>query len=211
MALLEAEQTREQQMAIEVGDEITFGAYEQDNDLDNGKEPIQWLVLKKTDDRVLVVSKYGLDCQPYNTKEYDVTWKNCSLRTWLNGTFFHAAFSEKEQERIPLVTVNADQNPSYRSNSGESTKDKVFLLSITEVYQYFDSDSDRQCKRTEYAFARGVTRYDEGYTWWWLRTPGMYQNNASGVFPTGAVSESGDYVDYTHDSVRPAMWITLDG
>lgn len=210
-ALLEAEQTPEPQETIEVGDEILFGTYEQDNDLDNGKEPIQWLVLKKTDDRVLVVSKYGLDCQPYNTREYDVTWKNCSLRTWLNGTFFQAAFSEEEQERIPMVTVNADRNPSYRSNSGESTKDKVFLLSITEVYQYFDSDSDRQCKRTDYAFARGVTRYDEGYTWWWLRTPGMYQNNASGVFPTGAVSESGDYVDYTHDAVRPAMWITLDG
>lgn len=37
---------------------ITFGAYEQDNDLTNGKEPIEWIVLdvdKKTN-RALVIS-----------------------------------------------------------------------------------------------------------------------------------------------------------
>ncbi|MBP3696995.1 MAG: hypothetical protein J6J45_05560, partial [Clostridia bacterium] len=68
----------------QVGDYITFGSYEQDNDLSNGKEPIEWLVLDKQDGKVLVISKYALDAKPYNDEYVDVTWETCTLRSWLN-------------------------------------------------------------------------------------------------------------------------------
>ena len=49
-----------------VGDSIVFGAYEQDDDESNGKEPIEWLVLEKKNNRLLVISRYALDCKRYN-------------------------------------------------------------------------------------------------------------------------------------------------
>jgi len=49
-----------------VGDYITFGAYEQDYNTSNGKEAIEWLVLEKKNNRLLVISRYALDCKRYN-------------------------------------------------------------------------------------------------------------------------------------------------
>ena len=67
-----------------IGAVVTFGAYEQDNNTSNGKEKIEWIVLATEGDKSLVISKYILDCQPYNTSRAEVTWEICTLRTWLN-------------------------------------------------------------------------------------------------------------------------------
>ena len=49
---------------VSVGSIIKYGYYEQDNDLSDGKEEIEWLVLNKTGNKVYVISKYVLDGQP---------------------------------------------------------------------------------------------------------------------------------------------------
>lgn len=54
-------------MKTDVGGTVFFGTYEQDNNASNGKEDVEWLVLEKKDNRLLVVSQYGLDSQTYNT------------------------------------------------------------------------------------------------------------------------------------------------
>ena len=72
----------EKMKIAEVGDIVYFGAYEQDNNTSNGKEDIEWIVLAKENGKVLVISKYALDCQEYNSTYTDVTWEACSLRTW---------------------------------------------------------------------------------------------------------------------------------
>ncbi len=46
---------------VEVGDVIYFGSYEQDNNLSNGKEEIEWIVLAKENRKALLISKYALD------------------------------------------------------------------------------------------------------------------------------------------------------
>ena len=76
------------------GEIILFGKYEQDGDDSNGAEDIEWLVLKTEPDqnRILVISRYSLDVQPYNREFASVTWENCSLRKWLNRDFFNTAF-----------------------------------------------------------------------------------------------------------------------
>ena len=43
--------------SVAVGDLITFGTYEQDNNPDNGPEPIEWVVLDVKDHKALVISK----------------------------------------------------------------------------------------------------------------------------------------------------------
>lgn len=45
---------------------VTFGRYEQDNNLGNGPEPIEWIVLDSNNGEVLLLSKYGLDVKKYN-------------------------------------------------------------------------------------------------------------------------------------------------
>ena len=96
--------------SVAVGDICYFGAYEQDNDLTNGKEPIEWLVLDVQGDKALLLSKYGLDAKPYNTTYADVTWETCTLRKWLNDDFLKTAFSEDEQKAILTTEVDNSAN-----------------------------------------------------------------------------------------------------
>lgn len=200
-----------------VGDIVYFGTYEQDNNISNGKENIEWLVLAKENNRVLVVSDKALDCKPYNQSWDYVTWETCSLRNWLNNDFINAAFTAEERAMIPTVTVSADKNSVYSTDPGNATKDKVFLLSIVEAEKYCTSDEARRCVPTEYAISNGAytsDRYAEGdkaTCWWWLRSPGFDQYDAAFVYYDGSVNMSGHNANYDNTSVRPAMWITIDG
>ena len=203
---------------IKIGDSYTFGTYEQDNNTSNGKEAIEWTVLDKDGMSLLLVSKQALAWQQYNTSYTDVTWENCTLRKWLNGTFLNNAFSTEEQAQIQNTTVSADNNPQYSTNPGNATTDKVFLLSINEVEKYFNSNEARKCAPTAYAEAQGVWTSDTYKTpsgaatcWWWLRSPGSNQDEAAGVYVDGSVCEYGRNVNHVHGAVRPAMWITIDG
>ena len=190
-----------------VGDYIRFGIYEQDNNTSNGKEDIEWLVLEVKDGKALVITKYALDGKQYNTSIADVTWETCTLRKWLNNDFINVAFSSDEEAMIPTVIVSADQNPEYNTDPGNATQDQVFLLSITEVEKYFNSDSARLCELTDYAVSNGadVNSY-KGICMWWLRTPGKSQSSVITVGHTGKADKAG-YRDAFCFAVRPAMWI----
>ena len=201
-----------------VGDIVYFGTYEQDNDTSNGKEAIEWMVLDKDGMSLLLVSKQALDRQQYNTSYTDVTWENCSLRKWMNGTFLNNAFSTEEQAQIQNTTVSADNNPQYSTNPGNATMDKVFLLSINEVEKYFNSDEARKCAPTAYAKAQRAWTSDTYKTqsgaatcYWWLRSPGLNQGRAADVNFDGSVYEYGGSVNGGDLAVRPAMWISIDG
>lgn len=203
-------------LKAKVGDTVFFGAYEQDNNTSNGKEDIEWLVLAKENNRLLVISQYALDCKPYNRERADVTWENCTLRKWLNGTFFSTVFSNKEKAMIPTVTLSADKNPQFDTDPGNATEDKVFLLRITEANQYFKNDEARMCVPTAYAEANGAFTSDS-YTkggvaacWWWLRSPGLNQSRVARVEGDGVVYGYGSNVNYDGFCVRPALWIDLE-
>lgn len=194
----------------EIGDIIKFGKYEQDNNISNGNEPIEWLVLDIKDCKALVISNYALDCKQYYPSDTDITWENCTLRNWLNNNFLSAAFSDDEKTMIPTVMVSADENPDSYAYPGNATQDQVFLLSITEANKYFSSDNARKCKPTDYAVAKGTEESDEGYCGWWLRSPGGNQTRAADVSrSSGRIDENGNDVDYVINAVRPALWIDL--
>ena len=194
-----------------VGDTIYWGAYEQDNDTSNGKEDIEWLVLAIDGNKALVISKYALDWQEYNAYRADVTWKKCSLRTWMNGTFLNSAFSADEQAKILSAAVLADENPKYSTDPGNATTDKMFLLSITEAEKYFTTDASRKCTPTDYAKAQGAyASSSDSSCRWWLRSPGLNQHKAADVDLIGSIDRIGFDVCYDFCCVRPAMWIDLD-
>lgn len=194
---------------IQVGDYVKFGMYEQDNNSENGKEFIDWLVLDLKDNKALVISKYGLDCKAYNDYIMDVTWETCSLRKWLNSDFISSAFTSYEKEIIPTSVVLADKDPKYDTDPGKTTQDQVFLLGFTEANKYFTSDSARICIPTEYAVAKGANSVArKGYCFWWLRSPqSLTQRGAQTVHADG--SFFGSFADDDDRTIRPAMWIDL--
>lgn len=198
-------------LPVKVGDYVIFGTYEQDNDLSNGAEKIEWLVLDVQEEKALVISRYALDCQLYNSSYTEVTWETCGLRTWLNGTFLNNAFSAAEQKQIQKTTVSADKNPKYSTDPGKATTDKVFLLSVTEAEKYFSSDNERQCKPTNYVVAnKTFVNSDSGNCFWCLRTPGDCQTYVVRVDRDGSVHRRGLGVNNYGNTVRPAMWVDVD-
>lgn len=198
-----------------VGDYVCFGSYEQDNDESNGQEDIEWLVLNISSNRMLLISKYALDCQPYNERRVTVTWETCTLREWLNEQFLNDAFSAGEQALIPTVTVSADDaNLDSRSNAdpGKDTQDKVFLLSIPEAEAYFVFNEARKCQPSDYATAGGgATVAEGGKCWWWLRTPGATGKSAACVGYGGEIRDIVTVnVNSEETAVRPAIWVDLN-
>lgn len=205
--------------SVSVGDYITFGKYEQDNNISNGQEEIEWLVLEREGDRVFVVSRYALDCQRYNDVPGYVTWETCPLRAWLNDDFYNTAFSEAEKSMIPTVTVTVDNNPNseyhscnvnkdYSASPGNNTQDKIFLLSIDEANEYFVSYTDKTCEPTAYAKAQGARVNDSyNYCWWWLRTLCLCQAGAAYYIKT--THGESECVNISCIAVRPVMWIEL--
>lgn len=209
--------------AYSAGDSYTIGTFEQGD----GPADIEWIVLDKTDDKLLLVSKYALDCRPYNDAEEEVTWETCDLRSWLNGEFLNTAFSPAEQSKISETSLEnkGNSNPEYCRNGGSDTLDKVFILSEEEFDKYFDAgDSGNgiscRCKATPYAAENGA-RIDEdwtddGETLWWLRTPGYDNTCAMSVIYTGKKEDGGPVSNWFAGEeeggpagycVRPAMWV----
>ena len=205
-----------------VGNYVSFGTYPQTK-AGNDATPIEWLVLARDGNKALLISRYGLDAQPYNKDNTSVTWETCTLRTWLNGMFYNKAFSSAEQAAI--LTTNVDNSKSqcysgWNTSGGNNTQDKVFLLSYAEASKYFgvtynSSNTKSRVAPTAYAIAQGAGKNSSYKTadgidagWWWLRSPGAYQSSAAGVRTGGSLFFND--VNYDSGSVRPALWVNIE-
>ena len=198
------EKAAEGASAIEVGDIVAFGRYEQDGDVANGPEPIEWIVLDVSDGNALLVSKYALDVKSYhNTIQY-VTWQECSLRAWLNKDFCDAAFTGTEQADIVKTTLDNPANSHFKTVGGSPTEDRVFLLSLEEAERYFHSEADRAASRTAYAAALGDSKGR-----WWLRSPGSFRSYGACVREDGVILYGGEIGPSAGIAVRPALWLKM--
>ena len=199
-----------QESADEDDNLVDFGHYEQDGNLENGPEPIRWRVLSEENGKALLLSEYGLDTKSYNEEWEEVTWEECTLRNWLNDDFYRTAFSEEQQNLIMLTQLINKDNLDYNINGGNDTEDKIFLLSIEEVGEYFSDDESRKCYATQYARNIGAdVQPSTGASSWWLRSPGYYASIAAVVNHVGWIYTTGYRVYFSDNVVRPAMWIIL--
>ncbi len=117
------------------GDIIVFGSYEQDNDISNGTESIEWIVLDNTDGKLLVISKNILNYMRYSSTT--TVWEYSDIRTWLNGEFYDLSFSDDEKSSIVLSVCDNPGNPYFGTSAGSGTNDNIFCLSYEEAYTYF--------------------------------------------------------------------------
>ena len=163
------------------GDIIAFGDYNKNN---------EWVVLERQEKKILVISKYAICQKAYNDVEKETNWEDCSLRKWLNETYYNSTFSLSEQVLIKSTFVE-----NLHTNS---TIDKIFLLSSSEVREYFTNDSERN-----------VTLSDGTPVCWWLRTTGITDMDAVMVKTDGYIETEGQVVYNKELGVRPAMWIDI--
>ncbi|MBQ7848701.1 MAG: hypothetical protein IJ343_03130 [Clostridia bacterium] len=208
----------EETVPVLTGDLLTLGHYEQDNDLSTS-EPLQWRVLKVEGNKAFVVSEYVLEGRVYHGRKEDVNWATCDLRTWLNGWFLNAAFTQEEQQAILATQVDTPVHPDYpiKGFFRVRSMDKVFLLSYQEIMELMPTRNDRLAYATEWAgITASVARLADGKPWWWLRTTGASLQNAcyisnggEGVIKEGPVNQMNTLYGTT-GGVRPAMWIDLN-
>lgn len=212
--------------SLAAGDYVTFGHYEQDNDLSNGAEPIEWRVVsvQKEMGKVVLLSRYGLDARPYHSEELtamhtdsSVSWDMCDLRAWLNGDFLNAAFSAEERGRLLCTLIenpSSDYSGTSFSRGGEDTRDTVFLPDFTEAADRhtFSSSEARMCAPTDYAIAQGAATSPNDKVdgraagSWWLRSPGLDDNEGMCITPDG----SSTYVQSTSlYMVRPVVFVDI--
>ena len=201
--------------SVEYIDAVFFGEYPQLDPLGNTKEPLEWLVLNRQDNRALLISKYVIDHQKYNSTLDDVTWETCTLRNWLNTTFLITAFNSSDQNYIQTTNVINSGNPKYGTSGGNNTIDKVFCLSIDEVKMYFNvTDMFTEYQKlitipTFYAAGHKYDNYDRNTSknWVRLRSPGRRQQHGAFVTPHGNINYDGYEVSH-RGGIRPALWVT---
>ena len=209
---------------VNKGDIARFGTYEQDNNAENGTEPIEWVVLSVDGEKTLLISQYVIDTHCFDRTHrvsedddpiyYSVYagWDKSDIRAWLNDTFLHSAFDETEQAQIVPTTIETPDCEGI--DGGDNTIDQVFLLSVEEAKSYLRKNGDLLCIATEYAVANGAFHgpVEEGLggigtTNWWLRSPGTSKYVASAVLFDGSIIRDGWHVKGINGGVRPALWL----
>ncbi|MCL1787310.1 MAG: DUF6273 domain-containing protein [Defluviitaleaceae bacterium] len=150
------------------GGKIRFGEYD-------------WYVLEKKENKALLLTEKVVGAKEYHRKPCAFTWETCDMRQYLNGTFYDS-FSETDRARI-IETVNVnDNNPWYGTNGGNPTNDKVFLLSIKEVFRYFGDSGQYENRPRMYENCDWCK--DEFLPW----TSDDYNLNRRAVNDTGMVA-----------------------
>ena len=186
---------------------VEFGSYPTEKD--GNDQPIKWNVIYQDNDRILLLSAYGIDARKYASRKKDSTWESSELRQWLNSEFYDRAFSEEEKVFIEKTVLDNDLNSETENLIGNQTTDHVFLLSTVEAERYL-SKSERWIQPTPYALSRGAYIDDKtGNSWWWLRNPGHTLTQAACVYSGGGVYSYGYDVDYAHCTICPAIWLKL--
>lgn len=169
--------------SIQKGEDVLFGNI-------NG-QAIRWKVLAIENNMILLFCNNVMQILSYHQSNTNITWEESTVRSWLNSIFFETCFTPAEQTRI--VTINNTSNGSLNhfTSGGNITKDRVFLLSLGEVKQHLP-----------FASARSIGQ------WWWLRSPGCYQNLVMAVNGDGKIHTDG-YTPEKSGGIRPAIWIKI--
>ncbi len=194
---------------LHVGSVITFGATDQDDNPDNGSEPIDWRVLEMTDSDALLISEKIIAARPFSDANSTI-WGKSPLRSWLNEDFLYETFSEAEIRRIKYVTHEDDDD-----NRKQYVEDRVFLLNVEEVLKYLPTPEDQATTPTDTVTALMMQKMKRDVKGWWLRRTPIYENTdqtVSGYWSGFEIGVRGGNIGNfvaNWDGVRPAIWVKL--
>ena len=183
-----------------IQDIIQFGKYPYTKNGDC--LPIEWKIIDETKDSLLIISKECIDCQQYYDDWQVISWKNSSIRNWLNTLFYNYAFTEIEKSKIMQTDRNVLKTLPIQDN--QNTKDYIFLLNENEVKSYFPNPLQRISKASPHTIIKGMDNYESG-CWWWIQNPGK-KGEYCAVGIDGNIYNFGIYMTYYH-GIRPCLWI----
>lgn len=203
---------------LKKGDIVNFGRYYIGTEEDKYKIlPIEWIVLDRKNEMALLISRYIIDNKRVNARWEATSWKDCTLRQWLNNDFYNFCFTNREKKEILETLIENPENKKYiLKRHIEPTLDKLFLLSAEEFEKYFDIEkvSKNMVRGTYYALEKGLWISKKpgtfSYSVWWLRTNGMAETFAALVEAAGFVGYRGDGVYTLGNGVRPCMWVSVN-
>lgn len=206
---------------------IFLGSYPQSDS--SSKQPIEWVVLYKNDNYVLLLSRFCLDAKRFNSSKenYVVHWETSEIRAWLNTQFLNTAFNRDEQDVILNAQLPNPSGPGEYSRVGNNTIDRVFLLSYDEVTSMLSGSDLKFGYPTNYAINNGCnfnSRTKE--TGWWLRTSGdgvcsayiafgdekqSFSNSTATLYAKMAGPSANNYSNlaYKVNGVRPAILVDM--
>lgn len=183
---------------------IALGRYEQDGDILNGPEPLEWYVLSEEGGVRTLLARRILDVHEFNASteklKDEISWSNGSIRTWLNSEFLYAAFTEAERAAILVTDVAPDENPRYGRSAGTAVRDRVYLPGMSDLTE----DGLLSASPTAFALRQGSMAGT-----WWLRTAGGEAGRLMCVRPDGTADTLGEvhsensYLTYL--GVRPMV------
>lgn len=201
-------------------------------------EPLKWRVLDPSTGLVLcesiidsqaysnTVYDYGTD--PYHPGPTPAYWNDAehthyandyatsSIRAWLNDDFFNTAFSSSQKASILTSELdNKAYSTSYSEYDSETTYDKVFLLSWSEMQNTAygfpantSSSPARQARGTDYAKCQGLAvDLSSKCSTQRLRSAGSNSGDACRADSDGDLWNCWN-VDSTDFGVRPALKIS---
>lgn len=174
-------------------------------------EPIKWRVIKCENGEALLLSDIVLDKQKYNKRLKKVTWEKSTLRKWLNKKFMNRAFSSSEQEAIRTTKVINEDNYYYKTDGGNDTLDKIYLLSLSETDEEKETEEAKEYGFTDsYGMTIKYSNYADldDYQYWWLRTPGEKNISAAAVDMSGKAYGGGGESDMEL-GIRPVLHLNL--
>lgn len=195
---------------------ISFGGYD-------------WRVLDVQNGQALLLCDKVIEKKRYHSSLVAITWAECELREYLNGSFYDSLGADRE--RIVETQISNPQNLWAGTVGGNSTRDRVFLLSIEEIDKYFGNSGEyadkirKSWSKNEMKFHQdndgwyisnehNKSRIAEGINgeacWWWLRSPGKntkHSTAAALVNANGLISVDGNNVNQNAGGVRPALWL----
>ena len=202
---------REDLKNAKVGGYARFGAYPYST---SGKMAlIEWHVISKKGNCLLLITADAIDYKPmYDDKDYKfvpgrdvMSWHMSSMRRWLNEDFYNLAFIEDDAKLIETTIVEEEVNGSLE-NPDKSTlvsKDKVFLIGVDALNNYYHNVNNRLTLPTPYAKKLGARGE------WWLRTT-VGDANFAFVDANFHCVPQGKYFGEMC-GVAPAIWINPNG
>ena len=220
------------------------------------RTPLEWFLLDIVDGQALLVTRYGIENVRFNRLQaYGREYATSNIRNWLNSTgdrfstnangnqegFWSTAFSAADQTRVVVAPQSRFHNNSvvaWRDGEQFNTStqygivpagDRVFALSLSEIWEYFGRHShnnrvtyvypiqaftDSMTRATDFAVAlgaweseMGTNRENTGNTRVFTRSIGLADRII--VINNGGMPNVHYTVSNNSVTARPAIWVSL--
>lgn len=151
---------------------------------------MKWRILERNKEKALLFKDSGVADMTFSKKKGSCTWAESEGRRWLNDEFLKENFSDAEIANILDTEVVTPDHPEYGTKGGETTTDKLYLLSTDEAVMYKLYLHPTQSN-------------------WWLRSPGALPGSMGFVYTDKTVMDYGFDASVAKFSFKPVFWFNL--